>query len=83
MQAKIFAPAATATEFGRTSTHVESYDYDPAFPRHHTSLEAADLLLQLIDSDAAVGLVDRESLAFRLGGPRLPHAGDSADNQKL
>ena len=83
LRAKVFAPAATATEFGRTANNVEHYDYGRAFPRYHTAAQAADLLLQLYDSDAVVGLVDREDFTFQLSGPRLASAQNAAGNQRL
>lgn len=82
LRAKVFAPAATRTEFGRVANDVESYDYDRQFAACHTAGQAAALLLELYDSDQTVGLVDRETFAFTLCPPRLPYAGASAHNQK-
>lgn len=81
LQAKVFAPAATATNFGRTANDAEAYDYGQAFAVYHTSAQAAELLLQLYDSNAVLGAVDRESFAFALTEPRLPHAWASRHNQ--
>lgn len=83
LRAKVFAPAATRTEFGRIANHVETYEYDRAFGRYHTGEQAAAYLMALYDSDSVVGLVDRESFAFRLCGPQFPYAGASRHNQKL
>ena len=83
LRAKVFAPAATATGFGRTANAVAEYDYDKAFKLYHTSSQAAELLLRLYDSDAVVGAVDRESFAFTLSGPVFLAAGNSASNQRL
>ena len=82
MRAKVFAPAATKTGFGKTANDVSEYDYDLSFGTYHTSEQAAELLLQLYDSDQAVGLVDRETFDFRLCPPQFPYAGASAHNQK-
>ena len=43
----------------------------------------AEFLLALYDSDAVLGIVDRETLAFCLTAPQLPYAGNSARNQKI
>lgn len=83
MRAKIFAPAATRTEFGKVANDSSEYDYDRSFGTYHTSEQAAALLLQLYDSDQTVGLVDRETFDFRLCPPQFPYAGASAHNQKL
>lgn len=82
MRAKVLAPAATETEFGRVANNVREYDYGKRFGVYHTSREMAEFLLELYDSDAAVGAVDRESFVFRLDGAKLPYAGGSAHNQK-
>lgn len=82
LRAKVFAPAATRTEFGRTANDEEEYDYDERFGVYHTAQEAAGFLLELYDSSATVGLVDRETFRFQLGGARLPFAGNPAHNQK-
>lgn len=83
MRAKVLAPAATQTEFGKIANDVQEYDYDQRFGAYHTSGQAAAFLLELYDSDKVVGLVDRESLTFRLCEPQFPYAGDSQHNQKL
>lgn len=85
LQAKVLAPAATQTEFGAIANHLAPnvYDYDTAFGMYHTSQQVAGFLLQLYDSDKAVGLVDRETFTFRLCDPQLPYAGGSAHNQKI
>lgn len=82
LRAKVFAPAATATNFGRTANDAEDYDYSKAFGVYHSSAQVAELLLRLYDSDAVLGAVDRESFAFALTGPRLAHAWASRHNQQ-
>ena len=83
LRAKLLAPAATQTEFGAVANDNPAYDYDRAFGTYHTSAQMAEFLLALYDSDAVLGIVDRETLAFRLTAPQLPYAGDSARNQKI
>lgn len=77
MRAKVLAPAATRTEFGKKANDVETYDYDKAFGVYHTARQMAGLLLELYDSDQTVGLVDRESFSFRLCEPLFSHTAHS------
>lgn len=63
LRTKIFAPAATQTEFGQIANLVDEYDYDSHFETYLTSRQAAGLLLDLYDSDDTVRLVDRETLS--------------------
>lgn len=74
MRAKVLAPAATRTEFGKKASDTETYDYDKAFGTYHTSKQMAAFLLQLYDSDCTLGIVDRETFRFALCGPRFPYA---------
>lgn len=83
LRAKLLAPAATQTEFGAVANDNPAYDYDKAFGTYHTSAQMAEFLLALYDSDAVLGIVDRETLAFRLCAGQLPYAGGSARNQKV
>ena len=82
MKAKVLAPAATETEFGKTANHVSEYDYHKRFPIYHTAPQMAKFLLKLYDSDETVGIVNRETFEFQLTEPILPYAGNSAFNQK-
>lgn len=82
MRAKVLAPAATQTGFGKAANGVDEYDYDKLFGTYHTSGQMAAFLMALYDSDASVGLADRESFSFGLGGPLFSYAGGSARNQK-
>lgn len=82
MRAKVLAPAATQTEFGKIANDVSEYDYRKSFTNYHTSAQVANFLLQLYDSDQVVGLVDREDFSFHLGKPLFPYAGQSKHNQK-
>ena len=74
LQAKILAPAATQTEFGKVANDVSVYDYETAFPRYHTSEEMATFLIQLWESDALVGSIDRETFQFTLGNQKFNYA---------
>lgn len=74
MQAKVLAPAATKTEFGMVATSKESYDYDKAFKKYHTSEQMAEFLLRLYDSHYCVGAVDRDSFEFSLSKPKFDYA---------
>lgn len=75
MQAKVLAPAATKTEFGKVANDVSEYDYDKYFATYHTSAQIATFLLELYDSDNVVGLVDRESFSFHLYDPQFQYVG--------
>lgn len=83
MKAKVLAPAATKTEFGKIANNVTDYDYDKIFSTYHTAKQTASFLLELYDSDKTVGLIDREDFSFHLCSPLFPYAGNSAHNQKL
>ncbi|ORI11843.1 SDR family NAD(P)-dependent oxidoreductase [Campylobacter concisus] len=74
MQAKVLALAATKTEFGMVATSQESYDYDKAFKKYHTSEQMAEFLLRLYDSHCCVGSVDRDSFEFSLSKPKFDYA---------
>jgi len=82
LKAKVLAPAATQTEFGKIANGVAKYDYDKSFGRYHTSEQMADLLLALYDSNQTVGAVDDETFAFTLRAPVFGYAGGSLHNQK-
>lgn len=81
LQAKVLAPAATRTEFGKIANNLDSYDYDKTFGTYHTSEQVADFLLRLYDSNKTVGTVNRESFEFELSSPLFPYAGNSKHNQ--
>ncbi len=83
MQAKVLAPAATKTEFGKVANDVAEYDYDKLFGTYHTSTQIAAFLLELYDSDKVVGLVDRENFSFHLCEPQFQYAENSQHNQKM
>lgn len=81
MRAKVLAPAATRTEFGKIANAAAEYDYDRAFGTYHTSIQAAQFLLKLYDSNKTVGIVNRENFIFELEEPRFDYAGNSGHNQ--
>ena len=83
LRAKLLAPAATQTEFGSVANNNPAYDYNKAFGTYHTSDQMAEFLLTLYDSDQTIGIVDRETFAFRLCPPQFPYAGGSAHNQNV
>lgn len=83
MQAKVLAPAATRTEFGKVANDVEDYDYDKLFGTYHTSQQMAEFLLKLYDSEKTVGAVNRETFRFELSDPLFPYAGNSKHNQRM
>lgn len=83
LKAKILAPAATKTEFGMLANNVQEYDYDQRFGKYHTSQQMADFLLQLYDSEKSLGIVDGETLAFRLEEPLFNYAGSTTYNQRF
>lgn len=83
LRAKVLAPAATKTEFGRVANDVAEYDYDQSFGTYHSAEQMAGFLMELYDSDRVVGSVNRESFQFQLSDPAFPYAGNSAHNQKI
>lgn len=83
LRAKVFAPAATETEFALVANDVEMFDYDKQWAAYHTRQQAAAFLLELYDSDQTVGLVDRETFVFSLHDPMFQYAGGSKHNQKI
>ena len=83
MRAKVLAPAATQTEFGKKANNVDAYDYDKAFGTYHTGQQMAEFLLKLYDSDSTLGIVDRETFQFELRPPMFPYANSSTHNQHL
>lgn len=75
LKAKVLAPAATKTEFGKIASNTNSYDYNAHFKTYHSAEQMADFLMQLYDSDCTVGKVDRNTFEFQIGEWRLPYAG--------
>lgn len=81
--AKVLAPAATKTNFGKVANNVEEYDYDSVFGNYHSSDEIAEFLLKLYDSDKIVGRVDRETFKVQLTDNLFDYANAPAHNQKI
>ncbi|GAB6930769.1 SDR family oxidoreductase [Paenibacillus sp. JCM 10914] len=77
LQVKVFAPAATQTEFGMIANDVSEYNYDNSFGYYHTDAQVANFLLQLYDSDQTVGTISGETFEFSLRSPVFEYAGDS------
>lgn len=82
MRAKVLAPAATKTEFGKTANNTNEYDYDKSFGTYHTAKQMSEFLLQLYNSDMTVGIVNRETFEFKLSEPIFNYAVNSVHNQK-
>ena len=82
MKAKVLAPAATKTEFGKIANNIKEYDYDKSFGTYHTAKQMSEFLLQLYDSSMTVGIVNRETFEFKLSEPIFSYAENSAHNQK-
>ena len=83
LRAKVFAPAATKTNFGNIANGIADYDYDKSFGTYHTCAQTVDFLMRLHDSALPVGLVDRETFAFSLRDHQFTYAGNSKHNQRL
>ncbi len=63
MRAQLFAPRGIATDFGatsRTGSKMTFQDRDPGKIKIHTADEAAEFAMQLYDSEAVVGAVQRD-----------------------
>ncbi|MDD9149988.1 MULTISPECIES: SDR family NAD(P)-dependent oxidoreductase [unclassified Sporolactobacillus] len=73
MRAKVLAPAVTETEFAHRAMNVETFDYKASFGQIHTPERVAQFLLDLYDSDKAVGLVNGETNQFELRDPLFPY----------
>lgn len=82
LKAKLLAPAATQTEFGKIANDVSEYDYDKSFGHYHTSKQMADFLMELYDSEQTLGAIDGETFAFTLRTPVFDYVGSSRHNQK-
>lgn len=72
LRAKILAPAAVQTEFGKIENNTDTFDYEKTFPNFHTAEQMAQCLYQLYESDQTVGIVEMEPFTFQLSGAKLP-----------
>ncbi|MCX8674647.1 SDR family NAD(P)-dependent oxidoreductase [Gilliamella sp. B3023] len=82
LRAKVLAPAATQTEFGKKANNVSEYNYDKSFAKYHSADQMAEFLLALYDSDKTVGEVDTKDFSFQLKDSHFPYSGNPAENQK-
>ena len=83
LRAKVFAPAATKTNFGNVANGITDYDYDKSFGTYHTCAQTVDFLMRLYDNALPVGLVDRETFTFSLCDYQFNYAGNSKHNQSV
>lgn len=81
LRAKVLAPGATQTEFGKIANNVTEYDYSKRFALYHTPEQMANFLLALYDSDSIVGEVDTKDFSFSLKESIFPYSGNVAENQ--
>jgi len=72
LQAKIFAPAVTETEFELHSLDVDQYNYEQNAGKYNTPEEAANYILELYNSDKILGIVDENTYEFHLQDPVFP-----------
>lgn len=72
LRAKVLAPAETETEFKLHYLSIDAFDYKTNIPKYHTAQQMAGFLMQLYDSDAVVGRVNRDTYEFELRGPVYP-----------
>lgn len=82
LQAKVLAPAATKTNFGKVANDQEKYDYEKQFGTFHSAKQMAGFLMELYDSHFSVGTISRETFEFVLQNPQFAYAGGSKHNQK-
>ncbi|MFD7522229.1 SDR family NAD(P)-dependent oxidoreductase [Paenibacillus chitinolyticus] len=73
LQAKVLAPAATETEFGKRSIDADEFQYEGVVPKFHTAKEMAGFMLELYDSTKVVGIVNGETYEFQLRDPIYPY----------
>ena len=81
LQAKVLAPSATKTEFGKVANGVSEYDYDKSFAAYHTDTQMAGFLLSLYDNSQTVGIINQDTFEFELLPPIFHYAGNSSYNQ--
>ncbi|PAE07497.1 oxidoreductase [Terribacillus saccharophilus] len=59
LKAKVLAPAMTETEFAKNATDLDSFNYKENLPMYHTAKQVAGFMMEIYDSNAAVGIVDQ------------------------
>jgi len=82
LRAKVLAPAATQTEFGKKANDIDEYDYDKRFAKYHSADEMAQFLLALYDSDKIIGEINTKDFSFSLKDSIFPYSGNPSQNQK-
>lgn len=75
LQAKVLAPAATATEFIKSALDLEAFRYEGVVEKFHTAKEMAGFMLELYDSEKVVGIVNGTTYDFELRDPIYPYVG--------
>lgn len=83
LQAKVLAPSATETAFGKLANDVYEYDYDKAFSRYHTAEQVATFLMKLYDGNSIVGFVNRDTFEFEMGDNFFETTYGKGSNQNL
>ncbi|WP_422122242.1 SDR family NAD(P)-dependent oxidoreductase [Planococcus sp. X10-3] len=73
MKVKILAPAMTETEFVKTAKEIDEFSYSDNVQKYHTAKEMAQFMLNLYDSEKAVGKVNSDSYEFELLDPIFPY----------
>lgn len=66
MRAKVIAPSSTQTSFMDRSLDNSGTDYNEVFDRYNTSEELAGYILDLYDSNDHIGIVDNDTLEFKI-----------------
>lgn len=74
MKVKLFAPSATKTEFDGLAIDDPDHVYEKGRDKFQTSEEAAELIVQLYESDMPVGRVTRGTFEYNLVEPQFPFA---------
>ncbi|PAD37130.1 SDR family NAD(P)-dependent oxidoreductase [Terribacillus saccharophilus] len=59
LKAKVLAPAMTETEFAKNATDLDSFNYKENLPMYHTAKQVAGFMMEIYDSNEAVGIVDQ------------------------
>lgn len=83
LQAKVLAPAATKTEFGKVANNVDEYDYDKAFPNYHSAEQVASFLMELYDHNATIGYISRDTFEFEMKNRFFESSFGEENNQKI
>lgn len=82
LKAKIFAPAATKTNFGNVANNINNFNYEKNFSKFNTLDEIVEFFFELYSSDKIIGIVDRENFTFSLKDSFFDYANNSSNNQR-